>query len=174
VLPDRERPRSSAVNASMFSDSGPVLLLPVGFAILFCPREFKLGSFDLGLNLSNCDDDGSDGVGVFVADPDPAELRFGCNPEIDSAGEGFTERLLPFVELWRCVEAIGREVGVEGRETEVGIELTVDVLVLPSDERRDCGRRIPDGIALWLSTLELRVLVIDVGEVLLKEEGGAR
>lgn len=99
MLPDRERPRSSAVNASMFSDSGPVLLLPVGFAILLCPREFKLGSFDFGLNLSSCDDDAIDCVGVFVADPDPAELRFGCNPEIDSAGEGPTERLPPFVEL---------------------------------------------------------------------------
>lgn len=59
------------------------------------------------------------------------------------------------------------KVGVEGREAEVGIELTVDVLVLPSDERRERGRRSPEGMMLWLSALELRVLVIDVGEVLL-------
>jgi len=144
-----------------------VLLLPVGFAILLCPRWFKLGSFDLGLNFSSCEGGGIDGDGVFVDDVDPTRPRFGCGPEICSAGEGPTERLPPFVELYRCVEATGRKVGVEGRETEVGIELTVDVLVLPSDERRDCGRRIPEGMALWLSALELRMLVIDVGEVLL-------
>lgn len=166
MLPDRERPSSSAVNASTFNDSGPVLLLPVGFAILLCPRGFRLGSFDLGLNLSSCEGGGIGGDGVFV-DIDPTEPRFGSGPEIRGAGEGPMERLLPTVELYRCVEAIGRKVGVEGRETEVGIELTVDVLVLPSDERRDCGRRIPEGVAPWLSTLELRVLVIDVGEVLL-------
>ena len=53
VLPDRERPKSRAANASTFSDSGPVLLLPVGFPILLCPRGFKLGSFDFGLNFNN-------------------------------------------------------------------------------------------------------------------------
>lgn len=110
---------------------------------------------------------------MFVDDVDPTELRFGCGPEICGAGEGPTERLLPFIELCRCAEAIGRKVGVEGREAEVGIELTVEVLVLPSDDRRDCGRRTPEGMALWLSTLELRVLVIDVGEVLY-DDGGAR
>jgi len=152
-----------------------VLRLPVGFAILLCPRWFKLGSFDLGLNFSSCEGGGIDGDGVFVDDVDPTNPRFGCGPEICGAGEGPTERLPPFVELCRYPEATGREVGVEGRETEVGIELTVDVLVLPSDERRDCGRRIPEGMALWLSALKLRMLVIDVGEVLLLyEEGGTR
>lgn len=144
-----------------------MLLLPVDFVILLCPRGFKLGSFDLGLNLSSCEGGSIDGDGVFVVDVDPTKFRFGSGPEICSAGEGPTGRLPLFVELYKCAEAIGRKVGVEGRETEVGIELTVDVLVLPSDERRDCGRRIPEGMALWLSTLELRVLVIDVGEVLL-------
>jgi hypothetical protein len=98
---------------------------------------------------------------------DPTEPRFGSGPDICGAGEGPIERLPPIFELYRLVEATGRKVGVEGREMEVGIELTVDVLVLPSDERRDCGRRIPEDVALWLSALELRVLVIDVGEVLL-------
>lgn len=48
---------------------------------------------------------------------------------------------------------MGRNVGVEGRETGVGIELTVLevafvlMLLLPS-ESRDCGLRIPVGI--WL------------------------
>jgi len=79
---------------------------------------------------------------------DPTEPRFGCGPEIWGTGGGPTERFPPFVELCRCAEAIGRKVGVEGREAEVGMELTVDVLVLPSDERRDCGRRIPEGMAL--------------------------
>lgn len=165
MLPDRERPRSSVVNASTFSDSGPVLLLVEGFPILFCPRGFKPGSFDLGLNFSSCEGGGIDGDGVFVDDVDPTEPRFGCSPDICGAGEGPPERLPP-VELYRCAEAIGRSVGVEGREAEDGIELTVEVLVLPSDERREWGRRIPEGIALWLSALELRVLVIDVGEVL--------
>ena len=144
-----------------------MLLLPVGFPILLCPRAFKLGSFDLGLNFSNCEGGGIDGDGVFVDDVDPAKLRFGSSPEICGAGEGPTGRFPPFVELCRCAEATGRKVGVEGREAEVGIELTVDVLVLPSDERRDCGRRIPEGMALWVSALNLRVLVIDVGDVLL-------
>ena len=152
-----------------------MLLLPVGFTILLCPRWFKLGSFDLGLNFSSCEGGSIDGDGVFVDDADPTKPRFGGGPDICSAGEGPTERLPPFAELYRCAEATGRKVGVEGRETEVGIELTVDVLVLPSDERRDCGRRTPEGMALWLSALELRGLVIDVGEVLLlKEEGGTR
>lgn len=53
MLPDRERPKSRAANASTFSDSGPVLLLPVGFPILLCPRGFKLGSLDFDLNLSS-------------------------------------------------------------------------------------------------------------------------
>ena len=136
MLPDRERPRSSAVNASTFNDSGPVLLLVVGFPVLLCPREFKPGSFDLGLNFSSCEGGGIDEDGVFVDEVDPTELRFGFGPEICGAGEGPTERLPP-VELYRCAEAIGRNVGVEGREIEVEIELTVDVLVLPSDERRD-------------------------------------
>ena len=136
MLPDRERPSSSAVSASTFSDSGPVLLLVVGFPILLCPRGFKLGSFDLDLNLSSCEGGGIDGDGVIVDDVDPTELRFGCGPEICDAGEGPTGRLL-LAELYRCAEAIGRNVGVEGREIEVGIELTVEVLVLPSDERRD-------------------------------------
>ena len=157
---------SSAVNASTFSDSGPVLLLPVGFPILLCPRGFKLGSFDLGLNFSSCEGGNVEGDGEFVDDVDPTKPRFGSSPDICGAGEGPTERFPPFVELYRCAEATGRKVGVEGRETEVGIELTVDVLVLPSDEGRDCGRRIPEGMALWLSALELRVLAIDVGEVL--------
>lgn len=134
MLPDRERPRSRAVSASTFSDSGPVLLLVVGFPILLCPREFKLGSFDLGLNFSNCEGV-IDGDGVFVG-VDPTKSRFGCSPEICGVGERATERLPP-VELYKCVEATGRRVGVEGREAEVGIELTVEVLVLPSDERRD-------------------------------------
>jgi len=115
-----------------------------------------------------------EGEGVFDVVVDPAEPRFGCGPDICGAGEGPTERFPPNVELCRCAEAIGRKVGVEGREIEVEIELTVDVLVLPSDERRDCGRRTPEGIALWLSALELRALVIDVGEVLLYEDGGSR
>lgn len=136
MLPDRERPRSSAVNASTFSDSGPVLLLVVGFPVLLCPRGFKPGSFDLGLNFSSCEGGSIEGDGVFVDDVDPTKLRFGCGPEICGAGEGPMERFPP-VELYKCAEAIGRKVGVEGRETEVGIELTVDVLVLPSDERRD-------------------------------------
>ena len=104
---------------------------------------------------------------MFVDDANPAEPRFGRGPEICGAGEGPTGRLPPVVELYRFAEATGRKVGVDGREIEVGIELTVDVLVLPSDERRECGRRIPEGVALWLSALELRVLVIDIGEVLL-------
>lgn len=104
---------------------------------------------------------------MFDDNVDPTEPRFGCGPEICGAGEGNTGRLPPFVELYKCAEAIGRKVGVEGREAEVGIELTVDVLVLPSDERRDCGRRIPEDMTLWLNALELRVLVTDVGEVLL-------
>lgn len=136
ALPDRERPRSSAASVSTLSDSGPVLLLPVGFPILLCPRGFKPGSFDLGLNLSNCEGGGIAGDGVFAEDVDPAELRFDCSPELCGAGEGPTERL-PLVEVCRCAEATGRKVGVEGREAEVGIELTVEVLVLPSDERRD-------------------------------------
>lgn len=136
MLPDRERPKSSAVKVSTLSDSGPVLLLPVGFPILLCPRGFKLGSFDLGLNFSSCEGGSIDGDGVFVDDVDPAEPRFGCGPEICGAGEGPIERFPP-VELYKCAEAIGRKVGVEGREAEVGIELTVEVLVLPSDERRD-------------------------------------
>ena len=133
MLPDRERPRSSAVNASTFSDSGPVLLLVVGFPVPFRPREFRPGSFDLGLNFNNCEGGGIDGV-VDVG-VDPTEPRFGCGPEICGAGEGTTERLPP-VELRRWV-AVGIHVGVEGREMEVEIELTVEVLVLPSDERRD-------------------------------------
>jgi hypothetical protein len=136
VLPDRERPRSSAVSASTFSDSGPVLLLVVGFPVLLCPREFKPGSLDLGLNFSSCEGGGIDGDGVVVVEDDPTEPRFGCGPEICGVEEGPTERLPP-VELYKCAEAIGRNVGVEGRETEVEIELTVEVLVLPSDERRD-------------------------------------
>lgn len=163
VLPDRERPRSSAANVSTLSDSGPVLLLPVGLPILFCPRGFKLGSFDLGLNFNNCEGGGIEDDGVFDDGVEPNRPRFGSGPEICGAGEGPTERFPPVVESRRCVEAIGRKVGVEGREIEVGIELTVEVLVLPSDERRDCGRRV---LALWLSALELRVLVTDVGEVL--------
>jgi len=99
VLPDRKRPSSSAVNASTFSDSGPVLLLLVGFAILLCPRGFKLGSFDLGLNFSSCEGGGIGGDGVFADDIDPTEPRFGSGPEICGAGEGPTERLLPTVEL---------------------------------------------------------------------------
>lgn len=98
---------------------------------------------------------------------DPTEPRFGFGPEICDVVEGPTVRFPPFVELYRFAEAIGRKVGVVGREAEVGIELTVDVLVLPSDEIRDRGRRRPEGMTLWLSTLELRVLVADVGEVLL-------
>lgn len=113
-----------------------MLLLVVGFPILLCPRGFKLGSFDLGLNFSSCEGGSSDGDGVFVDGVDPTEPRFGCEPEICGAGEGPTGRLPP-VEVYRCVEAIGRNVGVDGREAEVGIELTVEVLVLPSDERRD-------------------------------------
>jgi hypothetical protein len=76
-----------------------VLLLPVGFPILLCPRGFKLGSFDLGLNLSSCEGGPIDGDGVFVDGVDPTELRFGCGPEICGAGEGPTERLPPVVEL---------------------------------------------------------------------------
>ena len=148
MLPDRERPRSRAVNASTFSDSGPVLLLPVGFPIPLLPRGFKLGSFDFGLNFSIWEGGSIDGDGVFVDDVNPAEPRFGCGPEACGAGEGPTERLLPIVEFCRCAEAIGRKVGVEGRETEVGVELTVDVLVLPSDERRERGRRMPEGLTL--------------------------
>ena len=124
-----------------------MLLLPVGFPILLCPRGFKLGSFDLGLNFSSCEGGGINGDGVFADDVDPAELRFTCDPESCGAGGGPTERLPP-VELYRCAEAIGRKVGVEGREAEVGIELTVEVLVLPSDERRDWGRRILEDLAL--------------------------
>ena len=124
-----------------------MLLLPVGFPILLCPREFKLGSFDLGLNFSSCEGGSIDGDGLFD-DVDPIGPRFGSDPEICGAGEGPIGRLPPFVELYRCAEATGRNVGVEGRETEVGIELTVDVLVLPSDERRDCGRRTPEGMVL--------------------------
>ena len=148
----------------MFSDSGPVLLLPVGFPILPCPRGFKLGSFDFDLNLSSWEDGSIEGDGVFDEDVDTTEPRFGCGPGICG---GPMVRFPPVVELFRCAEATGRKVGVEGRETEVGIELTVDVLVLPSDERRERGRRILEDLALWLSALELRVLVIDVGEVLL-------
>ena len=85
---------------------------------------------------------------MFDDDVSPAKPRFGRGPETCGAGEGPTERLRPIVELCMCAEATGRKVGVEGREAEVGIELTVDVLVLPSDEMRERGRRILEDMAL--------------------------
>jgi hypothetical protein len=70
-------------------------------------------------------------------------------------------RFPPIVEEYKLAEGTGKNVGVEGRDIDVGMELTVDavvlVLVLPSD-KRDCGRRIPVSITLWLKALELRVL----------------
>lgn len=55
--------------------------------------------------------------------------------------------MLPNVEEYILAEGGGRKVGVEGREADVGIELTVLVLALPSD-KRDCGLRIPVSIVL--------------------------
>jgi hypothetical protein len=53
--------------------------------------------------------------------------------------------LVGFFE-YRLAVGMGKKVGVEGREMDVGIELTVEavvlVLVRPSD-KRDCGRRMP-------------------------------
>lgn len=63
--------------------------------------------------------------------------------------------MCPTVDEYRLGEGRGRKVGVEGRDAEVGIELTVLVLVLPSD-KRDCGLRIPVVFVLWLIALGLR------------------
>ena len=75
----------------------------------------------------------------------PSDPRFGEeNTGVDGADGRFT---LPPLEYSEAV-GTGRNVGVVGRETGVGIELTVLVvalvltLLLPS-ESRDCGRRIP-------------------------------
>lgn len=64
---------------------------------------------------------------------------------------------------------MGRNVGVEGRDAGVKIELPdvvvafVLTLLRPSD-KRDCGLRRPMGIVLWDSALGDRLLNMEVGD----------
>ena len=58
--------------------------------------------------------------------------------------------VIPAVEeyAYRPAEGTGKNVGVDGREEGVGIELVVAVVLALAAESRDCGRRIPEFIVL--------------------------
>lgn len=73
---------------------------------------------------------------------------------------GPIERLRPVnpaVEgcAYRPGEGIGKNVGVEGRDDGVGMELVVDVVLALAADNRDCGRRIPVFIVLLYSDVPL-------------------
>lgn len=82
---------------------------------------------------------------------EPRDERLSCEyaPELGPVGSLSPVPPLPYVGR-------GKNVGVEGREDGVGMELVVLVvafvltLLRPSveTERRDCGRRVPEGIML--------------------------
>jgi len=77
-------------------------------------------------------------------------------------------RLVP-APLYRLCDATGRNVGVEGREDGVRIELPEVVVafvltLLRPSERRDCGLRSPNGTAVCERALGDRLLNIDVGD----------
>ena len=74
---------------------------------------------------------------------------------------GPVERFRPILLLYKLADGMGRNVGVDGREEGVGIELAVLVvafvlvLLRPSvdTDSRDCGRRMPVGMTLWDNAL---------------------
>lgn len=96
---------------------------------------------------------------TVAAELAPNEERFGWEYAPD---EGPVDRFNPIVLWYRPEVGTGRNVGVEGREIGVGIELAVLVvafvlmLLLPSD-RRDCGRRKPVGNWLCAKALGARL-----------------
>jgi len=101
-------------------------------------------------------------VGDDLAVLAPSEERFICEyaPEpgpVDSLSPVPTPAYMP-------EDGMGKNVGVDGREVGVGMELEVLVVALvltllrPSVEmeRRDCGRRIPDAMVLCARALGAR------------------
>lgn len=144
MLPDRDRTSPSKLFSSpTFSESAPALLRPdVGLPILLLFRAFDPGRRDL-IVMFGWSGDGGNGSGGEV---DPRDARLGCRPEFRPV-----DRFPPIEDPYKLAVGRGKHVGVEGRDMDVGMELTVDavvlVLVLPSD-KRDCGLRIAVGITL--------------------------
>ena len=119
------------------------------------PYVFRLGLPGAGRPMRVCAKAGDAGLPDGRVVPVPREFRFGEENGVNAGGR----LMLPPLEYSEAV-GVGRNDGVVGRETGVGIELTVLVvafvltLLLPS-ESRDCGRRMPLAAGMLLCDDEL-------------------